>query len=112
MPNEVIYKENELVNEMYFIVEGVVELVKEATIDGTRDKYLLSNGDHFGEMAILTHWRSDIEVSSVIFSIVEVFSRKDYESLKKAYPEIEKRLKIGLRIYKREDKDRIVDKLK
>ena len=28
MPNEVIYKKNELVNEMYFIVEGVVEIYK------------------------------------------------------------------------------------
>lgn len=43
---------------------------------------------------------------------MEVFSRKDYEALKKEYPDIEKRLKVGLRIYKREDKNRIVDKVK
>lgn len=52
MPGEVIYKENELVNEMYFIDEGIVELVKKDE-DGAFDKFLLSNGDHFGEMAIL-----------------------------------------------------------
>ena len=28
MPGEVIYRENELVNEMYFICDGVVELIK------------------------------------------------------------------------------------
>lgn len=111
MPGEVIYKENELVNEMYFIDEGIVELVKKDE-DGAYDKFLLSNGDHFGEMAILQHWRSDLDAYSLIFSIVEVFSRKDYEALKKEYPDIEKRLKIGLRTYKREDKNRIVEKIK
>ena len=72
----------------------------------------MGKGDHFGEMAILTHWRSDMNAFSLSFSIHEIFSRKDYEQLKLEYPDIEKRLKIGLRIYKREDKTAVVEQMR
>ena len=34
------------------------------------DEFILSKGDHFGEMAILTNWRVDYEVKASTFCIV------------------------------------------
>jgi len=52
MPNEIIYKEGEAVNEMHFIQEGVVELIRNQ--EGSETE-IIGNGEHFGEMAVLTH---------------------------------------------------------
>ena len=45
---------------MHFIQEGVVEL----NLWTGKEKLseTLSTGNHFGEMSILTHWKSDVTV--------------------------------------------------
>jgi CRP-like cAMP-binding protein len=44
MPGENIYKSGEQVNEMYFLNEGVIEIIKPEENESS----LLTNGDHFG----------------------------------------------------------------
>jgi hypothetical protein len=45
-------------------------------------------------------------------SNLQVFQKKDFESLKIEYPDMEKRLKNGIRIYKDENMDEISQGLK
>ena len=46
------------------------------------EEFILTKGDHFGEMAILTHWRIDFVVKACVFCIVQTFSRKNFLELK------------------------------
>ena len=86
MPDEIIYLEDQLVNEMYFIEEGIINLKKKVKNENMEhigdEEFILTKGDHFGEMAILTHWRSDFVVKACVFCIVQTFSRKNFLELK------------------------------
>lgn len=69
MPEEIIYTYDELANEMYFIEEGIINL-KKIEKDNVIEEYVLTKGDHFGEMAILTHWKSDCDAYAMVFCIL------------------------------------------
>lgn len=74
MPEEYIYEENDIVNEMYFIEEGLISMSKHDEENGINmEKYVLSKGDHFGEMALLTHWRANMNAKCRIFCNLQVF---------------------------------------
>jgi hypothetical protein len=48
-----IFREQELGTEMYIVHEGQVEILQEATNEGSRRLTLLEKGDFFGEMSLL-----------------------------------------------------------
>ena len=65
----------------------------------------LKKGDYYGENALLTHWASEYNIVSEVFTVVETLSRIDFEVVKDEYPEIEMRLKKGLKDQKHFDKE-------
>lgn len=38
-------------------------------------KYILSDGEHFGEYGIMQFWRSDYSIKSVTFTITHVLTK-------------------------------------
>ena len=80
-------------NEMFFIVEGVTQMTKERDERKEEEEYVLSKGDHFGEMSLLTHWKADSNVKCLVFCHFQVFQKKDFQQLKVEYPEMEKRVR-------------------
>ena len=84
MPEDLIIREGELGNQMYFLIEGVVEVILKSR-KKTRGLFL-KKGAYFGEIALISQSRRTSNVKSADFCILEVFSKKDYENLKFDFP--------------------------
>ncbi|KRX11005.1 Cyclic nucleotide-binding protein [Pseudocohnilembus persalinus] len=65
-----------------------------------KDVQLLKQGDYFLELSLINSMRVESDYNSSVFSIVQSFTRKDFEQLKREFPGIQSRLQKGLDHYK------------
>jgi len=108
MPGDKIIREGERGTEMFFVQEGVAEmLIKKTENDkqqmNMRPKYeriLLEKGNYFGEVALMSNSKRTFDVNAYEFCILYALSRNDYNSLKVEFKDIGPRLRSGLKHYK------------
>ena len=124
LPQDLIINEGEKGTEMYFLNEGLAEILikkEEKTLS-----ILLRKGAYFGEIALITNSLRTSDVRAIDFCIVEAFTKDDYEQMKLEYPgayfylvfpdlllslklDITVRLTAGLRHYKKNHLDNILN---
>ena len=100
MPGDKIIREGEKGNDMYFLAEGVVEVLAK-TKNKKQISIFLKKGSYFGEVkknikifkftnfpkiALISNSRRTSDVNSVEFSILESLNKVDYEILKFEFP--------------------------
>lgn len=119
MPQDLIIKEGQKGTEMFFLTEGLAEIIihKEEKLISI----LLNKGAYFGEISLITNSLRTSDVKAIDFCIVESFTKDDYEQLKLEYPgidlnifclnyqdlDIKVRLTAGLKHYKMNHLDNI-----
>lgn len=83
MPGDFIIHEGEKGTEMFFLTEGLAEILifKENKLLSI----ILSKGAYFGEIALITNSLRTSDVKAIDFCIVEIFTKDDYELLKQEY---------------------------
>lgn len=80
MPNETVFDIGDIISEMYFIEKGVVKMTKPQSNDVIK-KYLLSDGEHFGEYGVMSFWKCDYSIKSITFTITHVLSKNVLENI-------------------------------
>ena len=89
LPGDIIIRESEPGEEMFFIAEGAVEVIKSDKIINT-----LKSGDYFGEMSLLNS--SSIRNASIrAITVVESFSlhKVDFNLALKYFPDFDMHIK-------------------
>ncbi|CAL8098393.1 unnamed protein product [Calicophoron daubneyi] len=81
-PGDLIVKEGTLGNKMYFIQEGIVDII---TKDG-EVATSLSDGSYFGEIALLTNACRVASVKAVVYSNLYSLDRDSFHSVLNNYP--------------------------
>jgi voltage-gated potassium channel len=84
VPDEYVFKEDDIGHEMYFIIRGKLEII-------TNDKVLtvLTDSDFFGEIALFTDQkRRTATVKSVYYSDLYRLDRELFDEVLKRYPKI------------------------
>lgn len=102
--NSTIFTEGEYGDNMFFIIEGKVKIVKEGTILST-----LSVGDICGEMALLENLPRTATAISDSDCLVFEFKSSEYEIVCEKIPEIATRITRMLCERIRKQNDMIVD---
>ena len=85
LPGETIMKKGDIGKSMYFISQGVVEIVIDPPVN-------LGNGAFFGELALLLEMPRTATVVAVGFCDLLVLQVKDFNDLLDEYPEIKKHI--------------------
>lgn len=86
MPGDLIIQEGKKGTEMFFLTEGVAEILIKK--ENKLLSIILSKGAYFGEIALITNSMRTSDVKAIDFCIVEIFTKDDYELLKQQYPGI------------------------
>ncbi|TPP66503.1 Cyclic nucleotide and voltage-activated ion channel [Fasciola gigantica] len=81
-PGDLIIKEGTMGNKMYFIQEGIVDII---TKDG-EVATSLSDGSYFGEICLLTNARRVASVKAVVYSNLYSLDRESFLSVLDNYP--------------------------
>uniref|UniRef100_A0A095BZT7 Potassium/sodium hyperpolarization-activated cyclic nucleotide-gated channel 4 n=1 Tax=Schistosoma haematobium TaxID=6185 RepID=A0A095BZT7_SCHHA len=81
-PGDLIIKEGTIGNKMYFIQEGIVDII---TKDG-EVATSLSDGSYFGEITLLTNTRRTASVKAVVYSNLYSLDRESFLSVLENYP--------------------------
>lgn len=85
---------------MYFIAKGSVEVVSE---DGIQIFRRLSDGDFFGEIALLLHRLRTASVRAATHCDLFVLTRKDFNVVLKRFPSFRAEMKAMKNKYEREN---------
>lgn len=89
-PGEVVAAQGERGNAMYFVASGVLE------VEGLGQEFLLSNGQFFGELALLAPTRKrTTQIVARSFCRLLVLSRRDFRRLAGKDPELEKSIRAA-----------------
>jgi signal-transduction protein with cAMP-binding, CBS, and nucleotidyltransferase domain len=85
LPDDYIIHDEEVGNEMYFLIDGVAKIVLKSQ---ENSDIFIKKGEYFGEIALIIDSKRTADVISVDFTICEKFSRERYEKLNLEFPEI------------------------
>jgi len=89
VPNEYVFKEDDLGHEMYFIIRGKLEVIMNEKVLS-----VLTDGDFFGEIALFTEQkRRTATVKSVFYSDLYRLDRELFDEVLKRYPRIAEHIK-------------------
>jgi hypothetical protein len=92
-PGELIFKKGQKGTTMYFVIKGKVEVLSE---DGSSIS-LLSDGDFFGEIALLTDQPRTASVRAITYCDLYILEKNIFDTLLQKYPEIGNHMKeIGI----------------
>ena len=84
VPDENVFKENDIGHEMYFIIRGKLEVIMNEKVLS-----VLTDGDFFGEIALFTEQKKrTATVKSVFYSDLYRLDRELFEEVLKRYPKI------------------------
>jgi len=84
VPDEYVFKENDIGHEMFFIIRGKLEVISNNDV-----LTVLTDGDFFGEIALFTDKkRRTATVKSVFYSDLYRLDRELFEEVLKGYPQI------------------------
>jgi len=110
MPGDKIVREGERGTEMFFIQEGIAEMIiQKSELKNQRvqtdskskpQRILLEKGSYFGEVALMSNSKRTFDVNAFEFCILYTFSKTDYDNLKNEFKDIGPRLRSGLKYYK------------
>ena len=103
LPNDYIFRQHELGESMYFLLNGTVEVIVDGQIVAQ-----LSSGSPFGEAALLQEERRNASIRTIGYCDVYSLSKKHFDALRRRYPEFDARVKqiVELRSKDREAKTR------
>ena len=97
-PNDIIIKEGQLSNSLYFIILGKVEIFHQST----RTVFVeLTEGNFFGEIAFFTKTARRASSRSIGYSELFCLSRFDYEEVTKNLPKDKEKGEVLIRNYKK-----------
>ncbi|KAF7258585.1 hypothetical protein EG68_04037 [Paragonimus skrjabini miyazakii] len=83
-PGDLIIREGTLGNKMYFIQEGMVNIITKSGIIATR----LSDGCYFGEICLLTNARRVATVQAETYCTLYSLDQKNFYEVLENYPEM------------------------
>jgi voltage-gated potassium channel len=84
VPDEYVFKEDDIGHEMYFIIRGKLEIIMNEKVLS-----VLTEGDFFGEIALFTdHSKRTATVKSVHYSDLYRLDRELFDEVLKRYPKI------------------------
>jgi voltage-gated potassium channel len=84
VPDEYVFKEDDIGHEMYFIIRGKLEVIMNEKV-----LTVLTDGDFFGEIALFTdHKKRTATVKSVHYSDLYRLDRELFDEVLKRYPPI------------------------
>jgi voltage-gated potassium channel len=89
-PNAYIVREGEASHEVYFISRGEVEITSD---DGANSHGHLGNGEYFGLLSLLLNEKRTASARTCMYSDVFTLDERDFERIKKDYPEFKEVLK-------------------
>jgi CRP-like cAMP-binding protein len=89
---DVIFRENEVGNEMFVIVEGQVEIRKATGPASNKTLTVLHKGDMFGEMAIIEKMPRSATAVAVMPTRLLVLNEKLYESTMGSNPDFARKM--------------------
>eukprot|EP00736_Rhodelphis_marinus_P006066 Rmarinus@m.21456 len=93
LPGEFIVVEGEIGNEMYFIVQGQLEVLQGHDVDNLHHIRWLSDGGFFGEQALLSpDGERKAHVRAKSYCDLLVLDREDFENLVSEFPEFRRNL--------------------
>jgi CRP-like cAMP-binding protein len=84
LPQDYIILEGEVGTEMYFLTEGLAEVIIKR--EDKRISIVLKKGSYFGEIALITNSLRTSDVRAMDFCVVEIFNKEDFDNLKKEFP--------------------------
>ena len=84
---EHIFYEGQAGRRMFCIHQGVAHVIKHGTV-----MYTLQQGDHFGELALLTDEPRTADVVAATDMLLMVLSSDDFESVMLTFPEAKRRM--------------------
>jgi len=85
MPGDYIIYKDQIGEEMYFIVEGQVQII---AADKQTVLKTLSKGNYFGEIAIFMHTKRISYVQAKEFCVVSVLRKTDLDQIILNFPEV------------------------
>ena len=86
LPNDYIIYKNDVGEEMFFIILGMVNII---AADNHKILKTLKKGEFFGEAALLTDSRRMCSVRSSGLSLIYALNKNDFTELLKDFPELE-----------------------
>ncbi|WP_028548569.1 ABC transporter transmembrane domain-containing protein [Paenibacillus sp. UNC451MF] len=93
---ETIIRQGEEGNKCYIIVRGSVEILKHFDGDGEKRVAVLQDGDHFGEIALLTNSPRNATVRSIGPTVLLSVRREEFHQLTAIHPQIVRTLEQTL----------------
>lgn len=94
-PNEYVFREGETGDFVCFVMIGRLEVIKN-TPNGEANIHTLTSGDSIGEMALIDNLTRSASVRASEHSGFMVLTRKGFEQIQKAHPEIGIKMLKGL----------------
>eukprot|EP01064_Diplonema_japonicum_P007454 TRINITY_DN1507_c4_g1_i1.p1 TRINITY_DN1507_c4_g1~~TRINITY_DN1507_c4_g1_i1.p1 ORF type:complete len:868 (+),score=86.72 TRINITY_DN1507_c4_g1_i1:62-2665(+) len=95
-PNEYIIEAGGIGHEMYFIAQGVVEVIVEDEHGDEMCAATLQSGSWFGEIALLKHTQRTASVRSVTACSCFKLLKEDFMGILKIFPEFEVQMKSSV----------------
>jgi hypothetical protein len=89
-PGTTVVREGEPGSDIYFVARGRLEIL---SADGNTSHGTLEDGDYFGDLSMLLEERRTASVRAETFCDLYVLSRKNFDRIKKEYPEFRDVLK-------------------
>jgi len=89
-PGDLICREGELGKEMYFIIQGELEVVSD---DGKKVFAVLREGNFFGEISLFKNSPRNASVRAVTYSELYILEKKNFEQVLSRFPSIAEQLK-------------------
>ena len=85
MPGDFVILKDQIGEEMYFIVEGSVQVIAG---DKTTVLKTLSKGAYFGEIALFMHSKRICYIKAKTFCVLSMLKKSDIDSIIRSYPQI------------------------
>lgn len=98
-PEDFIIYKNDIAEEMYFIIEGHVDIFSP---DNKNVIKTLSNGDFVGEIALVTNSRRLCSVKASSLCLVFCLNKNDFNSILESFPELQEILRFEVETRRRE----------
>ena len=89
-PGEYIFRKGDKGNEMFFVIQGKLEVI---SVDETKLKNSLSDGDFFGEIALFKNINRTASIRAITYSDLYILDKEVFDYCLKRFPEITDQIK-------------------